>query len=50
MRIAVAVCVVFAAALSVDAAVYFKEQFLDGGNVTFITRDIIYNVTLCLFP
>ncbi|KAI7791103.1 calreticulin 3a [Triplophysa rosa] len=30
MRIAVAVCVVFAAAFSVDAAVYFKEQFLDG--------------------
>ncbi|XP_051550102.1 calreticulin-like [Myxocyprinus asiaticus] len=30
MRIAVVVCVIFAVALAVDAAVYFKEQFLDG--------------------
>ncbi|XP_051979739.1 calreticulin-like [Xyrauchen texanus] len=30
MRIAVAVFVIFAVALAVDAAVYFKEQFLDG--------------------
>lgn len=30
-----ALCVIFAVAFGVDAAVYFKEQFLDGGKCDF---------------
>lgn len=35
MRIAVAVCGIFAVVFGVDATVYFKEQFLDGGKRDF---------------
>lgn len=34
MKISLALFAVFAVGITVDATVFFKEQFLDGGNVS----------------
>lgn len=48
MKLPAAVFAVFASiAVSIDATVYFKEQFLDGGAVPPVPCLLVLNILFC---